>query len=89
MANDNAEPLNKAILDAMRGVKGYVTVDHLARVTGSLEYDVETFIVENPEIIRKSRIQTDDGQSLFTLNTPLSGLADAWTAFRHVNSKKF
>ncbi|MCE0523485.1 MAG: hypothetical protein LV480_11310 [Methylacidiphilales bacterium] len=77
------------IIDALKKSEGYVTVPHLAQVTGSSPQAVEGFIASHPRQVRRSLIETDDGQPLFTLNTPLSGIADAWSAFRHLNAKKF
>jgi hypothetical protein len=79
----------EGILSALKKSEGYVTIPYLAQVTGSSPQAVEGFVVEHPDRIRKSLIQTDDGKSLFCLNTPLSGIADAWSAFRYLNAKKF
>lgn len=83
------QDIQSAIVDHMKKTGGYITIAHLSQVTGSAPQKIEQFIVEHPETIRKSQIETEDSQPLFTLNTPLSGIADAWNAFRHVNAKKY
>ena len=81
--------IEEAIVRHLKKSGGYMTINHLSHVTGSAPQEVEQFVISHPEKIRKSQIETDDGQPLFTLNTPLSGVADAWTAFRHANAKKY
>lgn len=85
----NQNDIAKAISEHLRKSGGYVTINHLAQVTGSAPQAVEQFVIGHPEEVRKSKIETDDGQPLFTLNTPLSGVADAWASFRHANAKKY
>lgn len=81
--------IEQAILRSMEEERGYVTIPYLAQVTGSAPEAVQQFVHNHPEKIRESRIKTEDGNSLYTLNTPLSGIADAWAAFRFTNSKKY
>lgn len=79
----------KAILEALQQAKGYVTVPYLAQISGSAPQAVEQYVAGHPEQVRKSRIETEDGQPLYMFNAPLSALADAWSAFRLLNAKKF
>jgi hypothetical protein len=83
------QEIEQSILDALKHTKGYVTLPRLAEVTGSAPEVVRQYVTTHPEKVRKSQIETDSGEPLYTLNTPLSGLADAWTAFRYINTKKF
>jgi len=88
VATEHAEN-EKAILDALQRAKGYVTVPYLAQVSGSAPQTVQEFVAQHPDKVRKSRIETETGESLYILNAPLSGIADAWHAFRFLNAKKF
>ena len=81
--------IEQAILDALSKSDGYVTPTYLAHVSGSAPEAVNAYLADHPDVIRKSKIETTAGESLYTLNTPLSGIADAWNAFCYVNSKKF
>jgi len=77
------------VLHALGSTSGYFTIHRLADVTGSLAPQIEGYVETHPERVRKSWIETDDGQPLYTLNTPFSGIMDAWSAFRYLNAKKF
>lgn len=83
------QEIEQAILDALKHSKGYVTLPHLAQVSGSAPEAVQVYVASHRDKVRKSQIETESGEPLYTLNTPLSGIADAWSAFRYVNSKKF
>ena len=84
-----SSPTEQAILEALKRNECYMTVAHLARLSGSPAETVAAFIAANPDKIRKSRMETEAGESLYILNTPLSGVADTWAAFRYFNSLKF
>lgn len=78
-----------AILGALKKTKGYATLPYLAQVTGSAPEAVQDYVDSHPDKVRKSSMESENGESLYTLNTALSGLADAWASFRYINSKKF
>ena len=79
----------QAILDVLKQKKCYMTASHLARLSGSTPEIVEAFISANSDKIRRSQIETEAGESLYILNTPLSVITDAWAAFRYFNRIKF
>jgi predicted Zn-dependent protease len=81
--------VGETIVNTLKNHDGYVTINYLSEKTGSPLQTVQEYVILHPEKVRKSKIQTDSGDTLYTLNTPLSGLADAWQAFRFVNAKKF
>ena len=81
--------LGEIILETLDKSDGYVTVPYLSKITGSSPEIVNGYIAQHPDKIRKSKIETDAGESLYMLNKPLSGIADAWHAFRFANAKKF
>lgn len=81
--------VEQIILDALKQKKGYVTVPYLAQISGASPEDVQAYVDQHPKNVRKSQIETDNGESLYTFNAPLSGISDAWTAFRSVNAKKY
>ena len=77
------------LLETLKNAQGYVTIPYLSKKTDSPVESIQECLIEHPEKIRKSKMQTDSGESLYTLNTPLSGIADAWHAYRLANAKKF
>ncbi len=89
MDSQNGAVVGQKIVEALGQSNGYVTVPYLAEKIGSPLPFVREYLREHPEKVRKSSIQTDSGETLYMLNTPLSGIADAWHAFRFANAKKF
>lgn len=83
------QEIEKAVLGVLKNKKGYVTLPYLAQVSGSAQEAVQDYVDSHPDKVRKSNMESENGESLYTLNTALSGLADAWASFRYVNSKKF
>lgn len=68
---------------------GYMSVSRLANATDLSVEQVKAFATANPRRVRKSLIRAPNGEEVYTLNTPLSGISDSWNAFRYLNSKKF
>ena len=90
MPTSEAEKIaENPILNALQQAKGYVTLPYLAQVTGSAPEVVQDFVAHHPDKVRKSQIETETGEPLYMFNAPLSGIVDAWSAFRLLNAKKF
>lgn len=81
--------VGEIILKTLKDAESYVTVPYLSEKTGQPLDLVSEYVIQHPEQVRKSKMRTDGGEILYTLNTPLSGVADAWQAFRFANAKKF
>lgn len=85
----NSKPIGEAILRVLSESAGYMSVSRLAKNTGLSVEQVRAFATANPNRVRKSLMRAANGEEVYMLNTPLSGLSDSWNAFRHFNAKKF
>lgn len=85
----SSDTIGEAILHALRESAGYMSVSRLADTTGLSVEQVRAFAYANPNKVRKSLMRALNGEEVYILNTPLSGLSDSWNAFRHFNAKKF
>lgn len=84
-----SEAIGESILHALRESAGYMSVSRLANTTGLSVEQIRAFATANPNKVRKSLMRALNGEEVYILNTPLSGLSDSWNAFRHFNAKKF
>ncbi len=85
----SSEPIGEAILHALSESAGYMSASRLADTTGLSVEQVRAFATANPDKVRESLMRALNGEEVYILNTPMSGLSDAWNAFRHFNAKKF
>jgi len=75
----NAESLVPVIKEASAR---YVTVNALHMATGIAPQAILEAAAARPDLIRKSVIRDENDYPLLMLQTPLSGVADAWHAMR-------
>jgi len=81
--------IDETIQEILKKSSGYVSLPYMVRETGIEPEQLKKFFSSNTDKFRESKIRTEEGDEVYTLNTPLSGLADSWKAFCNINSKKY
>lgn len=85
----NFSETEKLVFSAFQQPKwDYRTLPGIVSQTGVAPESVRAVITNHPEVFRKSIIPRKDGADLYTLNLPMSGVWDAWNAFRQLNADK-
>ena len=72
----------------LRESSGYASVSYIARQSGLEKNDVNRLLNTNDDF-RKSLIKTKNGEDVYLLNAPLSGLIDLWNTFRFFSTMKY
>jgi hypothetical protein len=81
---DPNDQINTIIPILQKNKGTYYKLNTLSTMTGIAPEVIVNTASLHPELVRKSQIELEDGKPLYILNTPLSGVKDAWATIRHI-----
>ena len=76
------------VIQTLQSGHSYYSLGSLSNVTGVAPATLRVSLDSEKKDIRKSIATDSEGNPLYTLNTPLSGITDVWNALRLVNQLK-